>query len=270
MGGGGVRKFAFVLIALVTLTACGTTVSGRAVPVRSNTVTDLSYLVSSQTATKHTVHITYDASTSIGELTGTGQVEFTSGKVALQMDVTTPDGALGMVLVGDTLYLRIPGSVAHTGKPWISVDPNGTDPASKALAALVSEEQANADPSKTLAQIQSAGTITQTSSDQVDGQPATHYVISVNTAKLMASKAVTPQLRQLVSGSGVQLPATIGYDVWLNSANLPVRVSFSEQVTVSRTGRTTKFVVNMTYSQWGAPVSIQAPPADQVAALPSH
>jgi hypothetical protein len=255
-----------VAAALVTLTACGTTVTGKAVPTRTGTVTDLSYLVSSQTATAHTVHITYAASTPAGNLSGTGQAEFTPGKVALQMDVTTPIGAIGTVLIGDKLYLRIPGGVAHTGKPWIGVDPNGTDPASRALAAIVSQEQANADPSRTLAQIRTAGTITRTSKDQVDGQPTTHYVISVDTAKLMASKAVTPQLRQLVSGSGVRMPATIGYDVWINSANLPVRISFSENVA----GSTTKTAITMTYRQWGAPVSIQAPPADQVGALPTH
>jgi hypothetical protein len=37
-------------VSLVTLTACGTTVTGKAVPARTSTVTDLSYLVSSQTA----------------------------------------------------------------------------------------------------------------------------------------------------------------------------------------------------------------------------
>jgi hypothetical protein len=50
MGDGGVRKFAFVAIAALLVTACGTTVSGRAEPVRTNSVTDLSYPVSSQTA----------------------------------------------------------------------------------------------------------------------------------------------------------------------------------------------------------------------------
>jgi hypothetical protein len=260
------RRFALVIAAagLVSLTACGTTVTGRAVPAHAGTVTDLSYLVASRTAAEHTVHITYDATTSIGELTGTGQAEFTPGKIALQLDVTTPVGAIGMVLVGDKLYLKIPQSVAHTGKPWIGVDPNGTDPTSKALAAVLSEEQANADPSRTLAQIQAAGTITRTSADQVDGRPATHYAISVNTAKLLASSAVTPQLRQLISGSAARLPATIGYDVWIDSAGLPVKIAFNENVTGAKT------TITMTYSQWGAPVSIQAPPADQIGALPGH
>jgi len=65
------RRFALVIASagLVTLTACGTTVTGRAVPAHANTVTDLSYLVASRTAAEHTVHITYDATTSIGELT---------------------------------------------------------------------------------------------------------------------------------------------------------------------------------------------------------
>jgi hypothetical protein len=71
-------------------------------------------------------------------------------------------------------------------------------------------------------------------------------------------------LRQLISGSGVRMPATIGYDVWLNSDNLPVRIAFSENVAGAKTS------ITMTYRQWGAPVSIQAPPADQIGALPGH
>jgi hypothetical protein len=75
-------------------------------------------------------------------------------------------------------------------------------------------------------------------------------------------------LRQLISGSGVTMPATIVYDVWINSTNLPIRVAFTENVT--RAGTATKVTVDMTYTQWGAPVRIQAPPADQIGPLPTH
>ena len=269
------RRFALnacgVVAGLAVLTACGSAaVPGQAAPAapQAATMTDLAHLVSVQTATKHTVHMQFDAHTSAGDITGTGQADFAAGNSEIAMNMTTPVGDMDMVLAGSTLYLKPPQGVLHTTKPWVQVDANGTDPVSKALAALVSEEQQTADPSAILQQITAAATIDQVSKEQVAGQPATHYVLTVDTAKLLASKAVTPQLRQLVSGSGITMPPTITYDMWVDADNLPVRFTYSENVTVRQA--TTKFTVDMTYTGWGQPVTIQTPPADQVGPLPAH
>lgn len=125
-----------------------------------------------------------------------------------------------------------------------------------------------ADPSTQLQQIASVGTIDKVTPGQVNGQPATEYLITVDTQKLLASKALAPQLRQYISGSGAKLPPTIKCDTWINSDNLPVKLDINEVISIQ--GRTIPVTVDMTYTDWGAPVTITVPSPDEVGPLPAH
>lgn len=255
-----------VAAGLAVLTACGTTVVGHPVPAPAGSATELAHLVSSQTIAKHTVHIQYHAGTSVGAVTGTGDAEFAAGATDLRMTENTRAARIDMVIKGGTLYLKPPRGLVNAAKPWVRIDPNGTDRVSVALNALVSEEQQNGDPSGILNQISALATITQRNVDQ----GMTHYRLTADTAKLFASKAVTPQLRMLIGGLGVRMQPATTYDVWINSANLPVRLAFSETTAVGRTGARTTIAVDITYTDWGKPVTIQAPPADQIGPVPTH
>lgn len=259
---------------VAVLTACGSaTVPGQATgpapAVQPKSVTDLAHLVSLQTSTKHTVHIQFDAKSSTGSFTGTGQADLAGSASKMAMNMQSPIGELDMVLAGSALYMKAP-AVLHSAKPWVKVDANGTDEASKAVAALVSQEQQSADPSKALEQISSAGTIDQATPDQVNGQPATRYVITVNTQKLLNSSYISPQMRQLLeSAQGVsKLPPTMTYSVWINSDNLPAKMDLTENLTVR--GHAVNVTIDMTYTDWGAPVNITVPSPDEVGPLPGH
>jgi hypothetical protein len=258
-----------IAVAVATLAACGTTTTAGAAKPAVTTVGDLAHLVSSRTSTAHTAHVTVDTKTSGIDVTGTGQLDLdgTASKLALTMSMPEISN-LDMILTGGTMYMKIPQNLVKTAKPWVRFDSAGTDPVSKSLAAMTSQEQQSVDPTKMLSQIAPYGTITKSAKVTVDGQPATRYTISVDTAKLMASKTITPQTRQLLDSSGAKLPAHVDYDLSLNSANLPVRLSFSEKVTIK--GKSTQIATTMTYSDWGQPVSIQVPAADQVGPLPSN
>jgi hypothetical protein len=246
-----------IAVALAALTACGTTTTAGAAKPAVTTVGDLAHLVSSRATTAHTAHVTFDTKTAGLDVTGTGQ---------LDLDGTASN--LNMILAGGAMYMKIPQNLVKTAKPWVRFDSTGTDPVSKSLAAMTSQEQQSVDPTKMLSQIAPYGTITRSAKVTVDGRPATQYTISVDTAKLMASRTITPQTRQVLDSSGAKLPAHVDYDLSLNSANLPVRLSFSENVTAK--GKSTQIATTMTYSDWGQPVSIQVPAADQVGPPPSN
>lgn len=260
--------------ALVALTACGTSgTAGSAAPAapvapKVQTMGELAQLVSTRTTATHSAHIRITATTSAGTVSGTGQAYFAGTASKIAMDISSPVGDMQMVLLGPTMYMKLPQSLVHTAKPWFSIDANGTDPISKALSALTSQEQQNADPSQVIQQIQGAGTITGTSKEQVDGQQATHYSITVDTAKLLASKALSPQLRQTLTSSGVKLPAHMDYQVWVNSDNLPVQLKVTETVTAPQLSTPQTVAMTMNYTDWGQPVSITAPAADQVGPMP--
>jgi hypothetical protein len=260
--------------ALAALTACGTTATtgtaaaGAAKPAVTN-LSDLAHLVSSRTASLHTAHAALRIDAAGMSVVANGQVDIEGAASRVRMDMTVPSlGDLNMVLIGDTMYMKLPHSLLPTAKPWIKVDAHGTDPVSKALAAVTSQEKQSVDPSQMLSQLASVGTITSHGTDTVAGESATRYTISVDTAKLMKSKDVTPQMRQMLSGSGTQLPPHLNYTVWVNSANLPVKFSLTENVSLQ--GQPKQVTIAGTYTDWGKPVDITAPAADQVGPLPSH
>jgi hypothetical protein len=261
-----------VVAALAALTACGSgATTGAAQPApKVTTLADLAQLVSSRTAAEHTAHATMNVTSAGQSITGQGDVSFAGKASKVQMAMTIPSlGDLNMVLVGSTMYMQLPQSLIKTEKPWVKVDANGTDAASKALAAVVSQEQQSLDPSQILSQIAPGGKILSHSQATVDGQPATHYVVSVDTAKMLQSPKITPQMKQMLQTEGAALPPTLNYDIWINSDNLPVKFSLKENVTIKGSAPQQVAIVG-TYTDWGKPVDISAPPASQVGPLPSH
>jgi hypothetical protein len=268
------RRLTFLLCGcaagLATVTACGSgTTTGTAAPQQQahqvRTVADLSSLMSSSTSNVHTAHMRFDASTSQGDITGAGQIDIDGVNSKLQMNVNIPSvGAMDMELIGSTMYMELPKGLVQTQQPWIKFDPRGTDPVSKALAGIVSQEQQSTNPVQAISQLTDAGTITSKSSDTLNGASTTRYMIRVDTKKLLNSKAITPQLKQQLSSVAGSLPPTMDYMMWLNSQNLPVKLTTSETIANQPIN------VTVTYSDWGQPVTITPPPADQVGPLPTR
>jgi hypothetical protein len=229
------------------------------------TVADLSSLMSTSTSNVHTAHMQFDASTSHGDITGTGLLDIDGANSKLQMNMNMPSlGAMNMELVGGTMYMELPKGLVQSPKPWIKFDPSGTDPVSKALAAVVSQEQQSTNPVQTISQLVDAGTITSKTPDTLNGAPTTRYVIRVDTQKLLNSRAISLQLKQQLSSAAASLPPTIDYTMWLNSQNLPVKLTTSEKMASQQIN------VTVTYSDWGQPITITPPPADQIGPLPTH
>jgi hypothetical protein len=229
------------------------------------TVADLAHLMSSKTAVAHSAHFQLDITAAGQEIAATGQVYLAGAASKTQMSMQIPSvGALDMELIGSSMYLKLPAGVLPTAKPWVKFDPNGTDPVSKALSGAISQEQQSVDPTKMLSELAPVATITKSGKDTVAGQPTTRYAISVDTAKLLKSRFVTPQLRQLVGSTGAKLPPHLNYVMWLNSGSLPVRFTLTETVSGQQ------IAITANYTDWGQPVSIEAPPADQVGPLPTH
>jgi hypothetical protein len=263
-------------VAVVTVGACSS--NGQASPTNTgasasqggqsvNSVAQLADLVS-KTSTNSSAHIQFSGGADGETVSGTGEMKIAGADSAVNLDMTTPVGEMDMVLAGQALYIKLPPSIAKTAKPWVKIDANGTDPVSKMLGSMFSQEQQQMDPGGMLDKIKEFATIRQSNPDTVDGQPATHYALTVDTQKMLNSSAVTPQMRQALQSSGAKLPATIPYDIWVNSQNLPVKFTMTEPVQTQQGSQTIS--VTMTFTDWGQPVTITAPPADQVGPMPTN
>jgi hypothetical protein len=179
-----------------------------------------------------------------GVLNATSEFEYTDTSQNQHLTMDMSGMSIEMVVLDGVMYLKgMPTSVTG-GKAWVKIDPNGTDALSKQLAGSLS--QMGVDSS--LAAYQGAkATLVDT-----DGG-GKHYRVdgltlpSASTATGSAATAATTS------------PSVTTADFWLDSKGLPLKSS----VTVGGLSGT----VTVTYSGWGAPVTITAPPADQVGAL---
>lgn len=262
--------------AAIALAGCATTISGSAAPAGTSgsgyaapvrTVEDLGAAVSHNTQAS-AVHMNMAVTVpEVGTITASGDAKFASSQPSEQMTMTIPSvGDMKIVLVSGTIYMSLPpnlsGALSTSGKPWVKLDLNSLNPQFQSLsqsAGLAGQ----ADPTQLLQQISAAGTITKVTHETVDGVPTTHYSITVDVAKMLRSTNASDQEKQALAQLGI---TTMPFDIWVNSDNLPVRivtnVPFSEGTT---SGQPLSISVN--YSNWGEPVTVTAPPADQVTPL---
>lgn len=155
----------------------------------------------------------------------------------MNQHLTVEAGALVLELVnlGGKIYAKgVPGQA----KPWVTVDPAATDPGSSTLAAY--GRNGLTDP-KVLAELFKGELTTVRSS--ADG--VTTYDVSVHPAKIAAASGGAAVAEGADEGKGT---------VSIDAKGLP------QQVDVVFGGH--KYFI--TFSDWGAEHSIQAPPQDQV------
>jgi hypothetical protein len=270
--------------AVLALAACGPdNVAGQASPSsgsngggsqqaqgtggKISTVADLGSLVQHNADAKNSVHTSMDMNISgMGEITATGVMKFGS-PTAMDETMNMPGmGGMEMVLVDGSFYMKLPSSLSGTmggGKPWVKIDLNGNDAISQSLGSSADMAQ-QADPTQMIDKIKDAGTITGTSQDTVDGQPATHYSITVDVQKMAATSGASDESVKALQQMGI---SSMPFDIWVNSDNLPVKIVTKMAFSNPANGQAAQMTMTVNYTDWGAPVNISAPPADQVGSM---
>ena len=193
---------------------------------------------------------------------GQGVMDFTNN--AAQFDMTyhglkAVDGmAMSMRYVGGDAYVSIPmmGTLLP-GKSWISVSAGGSSLA-----------PGSSNPASLLQLLQSEGDqVTPLGPSAVDGAPVHGYHVVIPEAAIQQrlSKADLPagvaQAAQGMFGTG-----GIAMDVFINDANGLLR-RVQADLTMSISGHSVTGKVVEDTSNYGVPVTVTAPPADQVASL---
>lgn len=169
---------------------------------------------------------------------------------------------LKLVLKDKTLYMKLPtaatsGSGASSGKPWRKMDLGAV---TNGQMSKYTKSMEQVDPVKQLEKFKKSGTITKTSSEELDGQHVTHYKIDVDTQKMMQDLPDGKAKQQAQQELGKGMPKTIPLDIWVNNKKLPLQM----RTQMGMMGQQIR--VTMHYTDWGKPVTISAPPADKVSA----
>lgn len=269
--------------AVLALAGCGpTNITGTAAPQGhqarnsnqgdqpASTVADLGAAVRHNATQHNSVHVTMAMSVpGVGSIDSTGDMVFRPS-VAEHLTMVLPSvGDLEMVLVNGTMYVKLPAALSGAGKPWTRFDLGGDNPLAQSLGATANLAD-QVDPAKLIQQIAAAGTITKVTHDTVHGVPTTHYAITVDVAKLATSLSGNPaeqQAQRALADHGVR---SVPFDVWVDGDNLPVRVVTHVAYAEPATGQSEQVTVTIDYTDWGKPVTVTAPPADQVGSLGGH
>jgi hypothetical protein len=248
----------------ITLGACSqggspatTDNSGQQSPNSGSAFKDVASLVSSAKSTmgeKQTVTVTFE---------GTGPAQ-ALGSMKCQVDIAQTamacTGPTEMVLTRDGMFVKSPQLTQISGdpsKPWLKMSTN--DAAAQQLGQLnkINDFEAMLPPGSNIA----ANT-----KEQVDGKEATRYdvVTDVNQAAA-AAPAEQKQTYQALIGAGV---AQLKQTVWVDSEGLPLKVASTTPAMSVAGQQVPEMTLTIRYTDWGKPVQISAPPADQVQERP--
>ena len=220
---------------------------------------------SAQTEQSKSSKFTFEMDMAGQKLSGSGEGMYAGADTAMSMTMDAAGQAMEMRIVGKTLYMKMPEGTGMTaeGKPWVKIDPEGDDPMSKAMAGQFDNMTEQNDPSKILEQIEKAGTITNSEQVELDGQQTTHYSIELDMKKLAEQMPDSANAKAVEQMQGKI--DTMPMELWLNSDQLPVQIVMDMSKIAEAAGQPNAGgQMTMKYSDWGTPVNVEAPPADQV------
>ena len=194
-------------------------------------------------------------------ITGHGVYSFTDKTGDMTIDIPAidgkPAGSFEVRRIGQDVYVKAAQLPAvDGGKPWVHV------PLSQFRQGQSQSQSSNpfanltdGDPTKILSLLQQLGAqVTQVGTAQIDGVGTTEYQGVLDLAGgTTSSTLISPQMAQALGIS------TVPVDVWIDGQGRARQVSTS----LSVFGLTVKAQEHL--GSFGTPVSVSAPPADQVA-----
>jgi len=198
-------------------------------------------------------------------VTGSGAFDFANhtGSMTLTIPTGSSQDTEQVLEDGSTVYVSMPSVTAALlpGKSWISADASAFTSGDTGLGSGFNGAE---DPASVLHQLQSEGdAVTSLGPTTFDGSSVNEYSVTIPLSQLENSLGQLPaQERQLAAGF---LPSTItekiyiGDDGLLRALVVPISFSFA--------GQSLSETLQMTLSNYGTPVSVTPPPADQVATL---
>lgn len=232
----GVAAVAGVAVAVAAFAGCASRDSGLATRSDKSAGGAIQFAAAQIVAAK-SVHV-HGAVT--GTISGTvdGSLVFApklEGDLTLKADQFADTMPTRFLYDGTTFYSSIPKADHATSKAkpnasWFSIDVASVLPKDSPVLALL-----KSDPAALVKELLAKGKFTEAGTGTADGVAATHF---------------TGDLTGEASGH---------VEVWLNTSGLPVEIVVQSTADKQTPGR-----ADLHFSQWGQPVAITPPPADQI------
>lgn len=185
-------------------------------------------------------HIAVDAGTLGGK--SVGDVKYANGQATASDVILEQAGRTRVVTVGDKTYAKLPGGQNTTGKPWVLVSPNSSNEFARGLAGQLTITKATSSL-PAIADVVATAT-------SVQNKGGGRYSLQLDP-----SRAGGTTLGSLLSGLGEK---TVPVELTLDSKGRPVLIQLSVKL------GSQSFPVVIKVSRFDEPLTITAPPPDQV------
>jgi hypothetical protein len=219
------------------------------------------------TTTEGTARVTFAiTSGSSSTKRADGAWDFTARRARLQMD-PTQFGAPGIGTIemifdyshGAVMYMHLPNQLmsrAH-GRPWVRLDIGAMlTQAGVDIDSLMQNQLG--DPTSALSMLRGADSVTPLARERLRGVDTTHYRVVTSLDRAIAAAKTTTARQTLTKLGTLTATRTFAVDVWVDEAGHVRRV---QQTIDAPTGPVT---TAYEFYDFGTPVSVQLPPADQV------
>jgi len=280
---------AITTAAVLALSACGGEKQpGAAAPAPSETksmlssplgdAVQLAALTRESTTKAKSSKVSMEASSAGQTMTVTGQGLYDGDNSKFSMSMDSDGKKMDILFVDKALYFKLDAAdkaEMKTDKEYVKISADGQDPMSQLLGKMMSKAVKDSDPSRTLEQVAKAGKIKNADQVQLNGELTNHYVIDIEVEKaiaLVVGEAGVPlppeaqkQIDAKLKGKNVTIPT----ELWLNADNLPLQVTMDQTAFMKALGAPGEGSSKATikYTDWGTPITVTAPPADQVGDL---
>lgn len=190
-----------------------------------------------------------------------GAIDFQNQAADLKVDLSgmaggLMSGAMEIRMVDGSMYMNMgallgprASSLLH-GRDWIGID----------LKAMGAQAGGTQNPADMLQSLRGAGDVELVGHSRIDGVEVDHYRADIDLQKAIAKlpEKYRAQAEQGMKMFGGSFPA----DVWIDHDGLPRR--FAVDIDLGSKGSLKEQV---DYTDYGAPVTVVAPPADQVQSM---
>ncbi|GAA4782743.1 hypothetical protein GCM10023329_36100 [Streptomyces sanyensis] len=196
-----------------------------------------------------------------------GAMDMTVKGESFQQNPSTP-GEVRMIMQDGVIYLDMGADATADmdGKRWMKLDmtalaeQSGDKDLQKQLTGGL--DNMNQDPAAQLAILLESPNLKHVGSEKIGGVDTEHYKGSLTVAEMLEADSsldiLTPEEREELLGNVEQVGAE-GYDieVWVNGDGYPVRMNVGMDTPEGAVAVTAE------YSDYGAGIAVETPPADQ-------
>jgi hypothetical protein len=200
-----------------------------------------------------TAHMTMKTDlVSMGELSGEGDLDYTADppELAMTMQLPMAGGTKTEVRSVDGIFYMSMGQLTG-GKFW-KLDPSDADGPLGDMGSMLDQ----VDPMSALQKVEPAiDTVTYVGDEDVDGRSLDHYEMTVDPAEYAKAMDLPAQTK-------AQLPDELTYDIWLDDQDRLSKMHMDLPIAGAETS------IDVTASDWGKDVTIEAPPAGEIAEMP--